>query len=83
MNKKGKLKMFLWESELKRDYTLGQLIVLAKNIEEAKNKIRDYFRKRRDEFKMSEDEFDILEKDISSVPIIYDESEIIEISGSA
>ena len=79
---KEKLKMFLWESELKRDYALGQLIVLAKNIEEARNSIRVYFKKRMDKFRISEDDFDILEEDISGLPIIYDESEVIEISGS-
>ena len=76
-----KLKMFLWESELKAEYAKGQLIVLAKNTEEAKNCIRKYFRKV--ELKMREDELVTLEKDISGVPIIYDESEIIEISGSS
>ena len=78
-----KLKMFLWESELKRDYALGQLIVLAKNIEEARNRIREYFKKRKDEFGMSEDDFNILEEDISKGLTMYNESEVIEISGSS
>ena len=78
-----KLKMFLWESELKRDYAKGQLIVLAKNIKEVRNRIREYFKKRKDEFGMSEDDFNILEEDISKEPTIYNESEVIELSGSS
>lgn len=75
------LRMFLWDSELMRDYYLGQIIVLAKDIEEARNRVREYFRK--DEHKLSEDEFDILEEDISKEAKVYDKSAVIEITGGS
>lgn len=85
MSKEESLKMFLWDSELEQEYGLGQLIVMAMNIEEARNKIRAYFREK-DRFSLHEityeESMNILEKDISGEPTIYIESEVIRITGS-
>ena len=64
-------KLYIWESELLRDYTKGQIIVCAMNVSDARNTARDHFKvwlKERGSDDYSQKLMTEFERDIASMP---------------
>jgi hypothetical protein len=70
----NKLKMYVWESRALRDYSMGEIIVSAFHLEEAKLKVRE-FAKKNIPFGTNEESFlKTIEKDLESDPYIKEDT---------